>query len=114
MEINRKDLMEKVCVKIDENLIERLIKEYAKMAKSMTKKANVPNVRNLFKQQLNTDSNNKTTGEEFSRVTEMVTNIREFYRKKGTYCLMGNGQDSILNNQLGWYTFQSWKVQNDK
>lgn len=27
---------------------------------------------------------------------------------------MDNGQDSILNNQLGWYTFQSWKLQNDK
>ena len=27
---------------------------------------------------------------------------------------MDNGQDSILNNQLGWYTFQSWKLQNVK
>ena len=44
----------------------------------------------------------------------MAMNIKEFYQKKGTYRLMDNGQDSILNNQLGWYTFQSWKLQNDK
>ena len=114
MEINRKDLMERVSVKIDESLIERLIKEYVKMAKSITKNSNVTNIRNLFKQQLNTDSNNKTTSEEFSQVTEMAMNIKEFYQKNGTYRLMDSGQDSILNNQLGWYTFQSWKLQNDK
>lgn len=114
MEINRKSLIESVHVSIDENLIKRLIEEYVKMAKSITKNSNVTNMRNLLKQQLNTDSNNKTTSEEFSRVAEMAMNIKEFYQKKGTYRLMDNGQDSILNNQLGWYTFQSWKLQNDK
>ena len=64
MEINRKSLIESVHVSIDENLL---------------------------KQQLNTDSNNKTTSEEFSRVAEMTMNIKEFYQKKGTYRLMDNG-----------------------
>lgn len=114
MEINRKNLIENVLVNIDENLIKILIEEYVKMAKSITKNSNVTNIRNLLKQQLNTDSNNKTTSEEFSRVPEMAMNIKEFYQKKGTYRLMDNGQDSILNNQVGWYTFQSWKLQNDK
>ena len=114
MEINRKNLIENVSVNIDENLIKILVEEYVKMAKSITKNSNVTNMRNLLKQQLNTDSNNKTTSEEFSRVPEMAMNIKEFYQKKGTYRLMDNGQDSILNNQVGWYTFQSWKLQNDK
>lgn len=114
MEINRKNLVENVSVNIDENLIKILVQEYVKMAKSITKNSNVTNMRNLLKQQLNTDSNNKTTSEEFSRVSEMAMNIKEYYQKKGTYRLMDNGQDSILNNQVGWYTFQSWKLQNDK
>lgn len=114
MEINRKNLIENVSVNIDENLIKILVQEYVKMAKSITKNSNVTNMRNLLKQQLNTDSNNKTTSEEFSRVSEMAMNIKEYYQKKGTYRLMDNGKDSILNNQVGWYTFQSWKLQNDK
>lgn len=79
MEINRKSLVENVHVCIDENLIEKLIEEYVKMAKSISKNSNVTNMRNLLKQQLNTDSNNKTTSEEFSQVTEMAMNIKEFY-----------------------------------
>ena len=114
MEINRKNLIENVRVNIDENLMKRLVEEYIQMAKTITKNFNVMNIRNLFKKQLNTDFNNKTTSEEFSRVTEMAMKIKEYYQKKGTYKLMDNGQDAILNNQLGWYTFQSWKLQNDK
>ena len=82
LEINRKSLIESVHVSIDENLIKRLIEEYVKMAKSITKNSNVTNMRDLLKQQLNTDSNNKTTSEEFSRVAEMAMNIKEFYQKK--------------------------------
>ena len=82
MEKNRKSLVENVHVCIDENLIEKLIEEYVKIAKSISKNSNVTNMRNLLKQQLNTDSNNKTTSEEFSRVTEMAMNIKEFYQKK--------------------------------
>ena len=63
MEINRKSLVENVHVCIDENLIKTLIEEYVKMAKSITKNSNVTNMRNLLKQQLNIDSNNKTTSE---------------------------------------------------
>lgn len=37
----------------------------------------------------------------------MSMNIKEIYQKNGAYRLMDSGQDSILNNQLGWYTFQS-------
>ena len=76
MEINRKSLIENVSVNIDENLIKILVQEYVKMAKSITKNSNVTNMRNLLKQQLNTDSNNKTTSEEFSRVSEMAMNIQ--------------------------------------
>lgn len=84
-----------------------LIEEYVKKAKSISKNSNVTNMWNLLKQQLNTDSNTKTISEEFSWVIEMSMNIKEFYQKNGAYRLMDNGQDSILNNQLGWYTFQS-------
>lgn len=83
-----------------------LIEEYVKKAKSISKNSNVTNMWNLLKQQLNTDSNTKTISEEFSWVIEMSMNIKEFYQKNGAYRLMDNGQDSILNNQLGWYTFQ--------
>lgn len=114
MEITRKNLIENVSVNIDENLVKILVEEYVKMAKSITKYSNVTNMRNLFKQQLNTDSNNKTTYEEFSRVYEMAMNIKEYYQKKGTYRLIDNVKDPILNNQVGWYSFQSWNLQNDK
>ena len=79
MEINRKNLIENVRVNIDENLMKRLVEEYIQMAKSITKNFNVMNIRNLFKKQLNTDFNNKTTSEEFSRVTEMAMKIKEYY-----------------------------------
>lgn len=44
MEINRKSLIESVHVSIDENLIKRLIEEYVKMAKSITKNSNITNM----------------------------------------------------------------------
>ena len=50
LEKNRKSLVENVHVCIDENLIEKLIEEYVKIAKSISKNSNVTNMRNLLKQ----------------------------------------------------------------
>lgn len=114
MEINRGNLIQNVSLKIDESLVEQVVLEYAKMAKSLTMNFNVSNLRDLLKQQLNTDSNNKTSSADFEKVSQMAMQIRTFYQNNGTYQTMNDGKDPISNNQLGWYTFQSWKLQNNK
>lgn len=114
MEINRENLIQNISLKIDESLVEKVVLEYVKMVKSLTINSNVSNLRNLLKQQLNTDLDNKTSSADFEKVSQMAIQIRTFYQNNGTYQTMNDGKDPISNNQLGWYTFQSWKLQNDK
>ena len=114
MEINRANLIKNVSLKIDESLVEKVVSQYVKMAKALTINYNIRSLRNLLKNQLNTDFNNKTSNSDFEKVSQTAGQIREFYQRNGTYRTMNDGTDSINNNQLGWYTFQSWKLQNNK
>ena len=114
MEINRANLIKNVSLKIDESLVEKVVSQYVKMAKVLTINYNIRSLRNLLKNQLNTDFNNKTSNSDFEKVSQTAGQIREFYQRNGTYRTMNDGTDSINNNQLGWYTFQSWKLQNNK
>ena len=116
MKINMESLMTDVVVPINEDLVKKLIKEYGMMAKntSIIKVGENLDLPMLVKNYWNIDELNKASGETGNKVLEMVDQITDFYKQNGTYKTMKNGKSYINNLQFGWYTFQSWNLQNDK
>lgn len=114
MEITKENLITKVGVKIDQNLINKVIESYIKMAKTVNKNRALNDIAKLLKDELNIDESNKTSSSDFAKVGSIAAKIKDFYCAKGTYKKTENGSDPITNTQLGWYTFQSWKLQNKK
>ena len=102
---------------IDEEYLKKITSKFISMAKQINENStneNVMNLRNLFKQHLNSDYRSAGTNDDIMALTNYNQELINESIQKGTYMPLNNNMDAIKFNQVGWYTYQSWHLENNK
>ena len=105
---------------INEDFVKKMIFEFQNMTSKLNEKSDVKHLRNLFKQYINSSKDSSSSHADWDVVDDFRKRATNHFTSLNTlkfiHIIDEEGDryvDPIINNQIGWWTFQSNQLTNN-